>query len=45
MNSTSSRLGKIARLPFEIRQWLNEAIDDGAPGGSLLKALNALQGT
>ncbi|MEI9897199.1 MAG: hypothetical protein WDN28_25885 [Chthoniobacter sp.] len=38
---TSARLGKIARLPFHIRQWINESLDDGQPAKSLLRPLNA----
>ena len=38
----TSRRGKIARLPREVREQLNRRLDDGEPGGGLLEWLNAL---
>ncbi|MEP6672901.1 MAG: hypothetical protein ABJF10_27305 [Chthoniobacter sp.] len=38
----STRLGKIARLPLAIRDWLNERLQDGEPARALVKELNAL---
>jgi hypothetical protein len=37
-----ARNGKIAHLPFEIREELNRRLQDGEPGGPLLAWLNAL---
>lgn len=37
-----TRTGKIARLPHEIREQLNLRIQNGEPGKSILKWLNAL---
>ena len=34
--------GKIARLPRNIRDELNQRLDDGQPGGDILAWLNAL---
>ena len=34
--------GKIARLPRDIREELNQRLDDGEPGGCLLEWLNSL---
>src|SRR5579862_7153056 len=40
-----ARQGKIARLPYEIREQLNRRLQDGEPGRSLLAWLNALPET
>ena len=37
-----ARVGKIARLPQELREQLNRRLADGEPGGSLLRWLNGL---
>src|SRR5437667_1220681 len=36
------RTGKIARLPYDIREQLNRRLQDGEQGKSILKWLNAL---
>ena len=41
-NRGRTRVGKIARLPNEVRQELNQRLQDGEPGESLLDWLNAL---
>ncbi|MEP6670571.1 MAG: hypothetical protein ABJF10_15530, partial [Chthoniobacter sp.] len=38
----ATRLGKIARLPLAIRDWLNERLQDGEPARALVKELNSL---
>jgi len=40
--SHRTRIGKIARLPNEVREELNRRLQDGEPGEKLLKWLNAL---
>ena len=40
--STRTRIGKIARLPKEVREELNRRLQDGEPGEQLLDWLNAL---
>ena len=40
--STATRLGKIARLPFRIRQELNERLEDNEPSQRLVEWLNSL---
>ena len=41
-NKTKTRTGKIARLPREIRDQLNQRLLDGQPGQRLLAWLNSL---
>jgi len=38
----ATRLGKIARLPLAVRDWLNERLQDGEPARALVKELNSL---
>ena len=40
--SARTRVGKIARLPNEVREELNRRLQDGEPGDGLLKWLNSL---
>jgi hypothetical protein len=40
--SSRTRIGKIARLPNEIREQINRRLQDGEPGDELLDWLNAL---
>jgi len=40
--SSRTRIGKIARLPKEVREQLNRRLQDGEPGETLLDWLNAL---
>ena len=42
---STRRKGKIARLPHEIREQLNERLDNGEPGGALVDWLNGLPET
>jgi hypothetical protein len=41
-NTERALLGKIARLPKEIREQLNQRLDDGQPGSEVLPWLNEL---
>src|SRR6185503_1837826 len=41
-NKGRTRIGKIARLPNEVREELNHRLQDGEPGDSLLDWLNGL---
>jgi len=43
--SSRTRIGKIARLPKEVREELNRRLQDGEPGDTLLEWLNALPKT
>jgi hypothetical protein len=41
-NSTTTRKGKIARLPLRIRASVNARLDDGEPGTKIVEWLNSL---
>src|SRR6185436_19175686 len=41
-NRGRTRIGKIARLPNEVREQLNQRLQDGEPGEDLLRWLNRL---